>query len=82
MAPGAEDAASWADCALTSLLVGEMPAPEESTPTFTLALLRIFPRIDKIYSDDNGWEEVQDAIRVSKRVVNCSSKRFSHYTLK
>ena len=82
MTPDAEPTTSWTDCALTELSVGDIPVPEESVLMITLALLRIFPRINNIYSfDDEGWDEVQDAIRISKRVVDCSSKHFSHYTL-
>ena len=58
-----------------------MPVPEESALTVTLALLRIFPRIERIISDDERWKEVEDAIRLSKRVVNCSGKQH-HHTLK
>ena len=76
--PDAEPTTSWTDCALTELSVGEVPVPEESVLMVTLTLLRIFPRIETINSDDGGgWEEVEGAICLSKRVVDCSSKQFS-----
>ena len=72
-----EPTGSWTDCALTELWVGEIPVPEESVLMVTLTLLRIFPRIQIIYSDNEGWDEVEGAIRLSKRIVDCSSKQFS-----
>jgi len=74
MSPNAKPTDSWTDCALTELVVGKIPAPE-SALMVTLALLRIFPRIEAIASDDEGWQEVEDAIRLSKQIVDCSSKQ-------
>ena len=70
-----EPTGSWTNCALTNLAVGEMLVPEESVLLVTLALLRIFPRIENIYHFDDGWKEVEDAIRLSKRIADCSSKK-------
>ena len=53
---------SWAGCALTELVVGEIPMPEESASTVALTLLRIFPRIEiinEMFSDE--WDEVLDS---------------------
>ena len=66
--------ASWTGCALTKLEVGEMLGPEESAPMVALTLLRIFPRLEDINFMDEGWEEVRDMIRCSKRILDCSSK--------
>ena len=71
MTPNAEPTASWTDCALTELAVGEILVPKESALMVAQALLHIFPRIESVGFDDGGWEEVGDAIRLS----NCSSKR-------
>ena len=80
--PDAEPVGLCTDCALKVLEVGIIPAPEESALMVTLALLRIFPRIETIDSYDEGWGKVEDAIRLSKRVIDCSSKQLSHHTLK
>ena len=74
IACNAKPASSWTDCALTNLVVGEMPVPEESVLLVTLALLRIFPRIDNILHFGGGWRVVENAIRLSKRIADCSSK--------
>jgi len=67
---------SRADCALTVLSVGEIPVMEESnTLVVALTLLRIFPRLELIvYSDEEQWEEVAEAIEISKKLADASSK--------
>ena len=74
-APNAGDAASWTDCALMELEVGEAPVPEGSALIITLTLLRIFPRLSSIVFLDEGWKEVEDAINHSKHIFDCSSKQ-------
>ena len=66
--------ASWTGCVLTEFEVGDIPVPEDSASTIALTLLRIFPRIKTIRFDNDGWIEVQDMIRRSKRIVGRSSK--------
>ena len=67
---------SWTDCALTSLEVGKMRVPE-SVSTVALTLLQIFPRVERGYSDDEGWKRVWDAIHISRRIVDCLSGHHS-----
>ena len=62
------------DCALAILEVGDIPLPEESTLVVALTLLRVFPRIDSIVYLGEGWEKIADAISISKRLVDDSSK--------
>ena len=82
MIRNAGPAPPWSDCALTKLVVGGIPVPEGSALTIALTLLRIFPRIDSIQFGDEGWEEVDDAIHRSKRIIDCSSKQSPHYVSK
>ena len=65
---------SWTGRGLT-LKVGDIVLPEESVLVVALTLLRIFPRIENIGSLNEGWEQVKDAIQVSKKIVDCSSKQ-------
>ena len=74
VSPRIEPTGSWTDCALVNLAVGEIPVPEESVLVVALTLLRIFPRIERINSVDDEWWEVENAIRLSKSIVGCSSK--------
>ena len=57
------------DCALTTLHVGRITVPEESTLMVAWTLLRIFPRIDNVECLDNGWRQVMDAIKFSTRTT-------------
>ena len=62
-------------CVLTTLDVGEIPVPEDSRLGVALTLLRIFPHITHIlYLNSRGWRRVADAISLSKRLVDRSSK--------
>jgi len=70
----AEPTGSWTDCALREIAVGEIVVPEESALTVALTLLYIFPRITTIFYDGEGWGKVEDAIHLSRRIVDCSSK--------
>jgi len=70
----AEPTTPWTSSGLTILKAGEIPVPEESALTVALTLLRIFPRIDTIDFIDGGWEEVEGAIRLSRRIPNYSGK--------
>jgi len=74
MGPYADSSPSWTSCDSLDLMVGEIPVPEESELMVALTLLRIFPRITIIYSDDEGWRKVDDAIYDSGQIVGCSSK--------
>ena len=49
-------------CSLTSLEVGYIPLPEESTLMVALTLLRVFPELETINYSDVRWEKVADAI--------------------
>jgi len=77
MVPTAGPAASWTDCALTDLAVGEARVPEGSAMIIALTLLRIFPRLRSIeFADEaEGWEEVGKAINCSREIIDCSSKQ-------
>ena len=66
--------ASWTDCALTELVVGEICVPEESVLIVVLTLLQIFPRIETFEGDGEGWSEVEDAICHSRQIADRSSK--------
>ena len=74
-APNPGPTASWKDCALTELEVGETPVPEGSAIIIALTLLRIFPRLDWITFINEEWEEVENAINRSREIVNRSSKQ-------
>jgi len=75
MVSNAGPAASWTDCALTDLIVGETPVPEGSAMIIALNLLRIFPRLCSIDFIDEEWEEVGNAISRSRETVDFSSKQ-------
>ena len=62
------------DCALENLEVGDIPIPEESVLVVALTLIQIFPHINYIDSIDENWDKVADAICLSRKIVNCSSK--------
>jgi len=72
-----EHSGSWAGCALREIVVGETVVPEESVSTVALTLLQIFPRVENIDSDEEGWEKVKDAIYTSRRIIDCTSKHNS-----
>ena len=72
MTPNAEPAVL---CSLKYLTVGKTPIPEQSVLIATVTLVRIFPRMERILYDDAGWKKVEDAIYISKQIVNCSSKQ-------
>jgi len=63
------------DCALAGLCVGEIPMPERSVLMVALTLVRIFPRIQILDSDGGGWRKVESAIRLSRKIVDFSSKQ-------
>jgi len=73
--PSAGPAASWTDCSLMELDVGETPMPEGSELIIVLTLLHIFPRLDSIESFGERWEKVENAINSSRGIVDCSSKQ-------
>ena len=61
-------------CGLRNLEVGEIPVPEESVLVVALTLVHVFPCIASIDGNDENWVKVVDAIRLSRRIINCSSK--------
>ena len=65
------------DCALTGLHVGAISIPEESTLMVALTLARIFPHLSWIHHDDDNWEKVLEAIRISRQFVDRTSKEHS-----
>ena len=73
--PSDEPTSLREDCALTFLRVGDIYVPEESTLMVALTLLRIFPRLNNIIYNNPRWEKVAYAIRVSKKLVDHSSKK-------
>ena len=75
MTPNTESTALWTGCALTCLYVGAIPVPEESVLMVSLALLHLFPQIEKIYGIDEGWEKVKGEIYHSRGIIDCSSKQ-------
>ena len=75
MRANAESTASWTDCALTDLEVGEMSVSEESALAVALILLRISPRIETIDGTDEGRAKIRNAINCSKGIIGCSSKQ-------
>jgi len=64
------------DCALTGLDVGSIRVPGESVLTVALTLARIFPRIGRIEHVDRNWGKVMNAVRLSRKIVDCSSKKY------
>ena len=74
MAPTVEPTVLRRDCALTSLIAGDIPIPEHSVLMVALTLARIFPRIETILSYSAGWRKVENAIYLSRQIVDCSSK--------
>jgi len=76
MVPTTRPTASWtADCALVELEVGETLVPEGSTSIIALTLHHIFPELCHIVFTDERWEEVEDAINRSRKIIDCSSKQ-------
>ena len=75
---GGPPATPRGDCALTYLIVGGIPLPEESVLMVTLTLLLIFPSVYRFAYSDKRWERVVNAITRSKQLVHQSSKKFSH----
>ena len=66
----AEPTVSRAECALTTLEVGNMTIPVGSALTVALALLHIFPRISNIKYMNSRWEDVQNTIKLSNQLFN------------
>jgi len=75
--PGDEPTSPREDCVLRCLPVGDIYVPEDSILMVALTLLRIFPRLDNIMYCDQSWEKVAHAVRVSKKLVDHSSKKHS-----
>ena len=63
------------DCALEELDVGDIYLREESVLAVALTLVRIFPRLHHIESiDDENWQKVMGALRLSGEIVGCSGE--------
>ena len=62
------------DCALKYLEVGKIPVLEESASMVALTLALIFPCIDHICHAHRSWQKVLNTIRLSRQIVNYSSK--------
>jgi hypothetical protein len=62
------------DCALTDLAVGQTPMLEESALMVALTLVRIFPNIMQIDYTSEDWGQVSDAIKLSRRLIDHTSK--------
>jgi hypothetical protein len=75
--PNAEPTVLRRDCCLKELMVGEIQIPEQTVLMVALTLARIFPWIESInYTADRKWEEVKNAVCVSRQVVDYSSKQY------
>ena len=62
-------------CLLPSLAAGKILLPRRSVPMVALTLARIFPHLESIdFGIDEKWGEVADAIKLSREIVDCSSK--------
>ena len=61
-------------CALVELEVGGIVVAEEAVPTVAMTLALIFPRIESIDHIGESWKKVMNAISVSRKIVNYSSK--------
>ena len=70
-----EPSVSRTVCALKELVVGKISVPKESVLMMALTLSRIFPRLKTIDAKKMVWAKVEDAIRHSKQIVDCSSKQ-------
>ena len=70
-------------CLLPSLAAGRILLPRRSVPMVALTLARIFPYLESIDSGiDEKWGEVADAIKLSREIVDCSSKENPLSTLR
>jgi hypothetical protein len=70
------------DCALRELDAGEILVPEESMLMVALTLAHIFPHINGIEALDEDWDQVVDAICLSRKIIDYSSEKHSLYTSK
>ena len=62
------------DCGFGNLDVGEIPMPEESVWMVALTLARIFPELECIDCIDENWQKVEDAICLSRQIVDVSGR--------
>ena len=67
-APDGESHLPRGICALTSLVVGEIPLVHHYSLTISFTLLRIFPRLLDIEYVDEVWKWVADTITLSKQI--------------
>lgn len=60
---------------MEELDVGDIYLREESVLAVALTLVRIFPRLHHIESiDDENWQKVMGALRLSGEIVGCSGE--------
>ena len=76
----ARSTAPRSDCALTDFDAGEIPMPGESMLVVALTLALIFPHINSITYTDMNWRDVLYAIRLSREIVDYSSKEHTFST--
>ena len=67
--PNHASAVLWQGCPLKHLLPGATHVPEMFVPMVSLALLRIFPHLIGIESDDTGWKNVLKAFGHFKKHI-------------
>lgn len=65
---GSESHLPRGNCALTSLEVGKIPAPDQYPIEAFLTLLHIFPHLLEIDYVDIGWKWIADTIALSNRI--------------
>ena len=69
-------------CPLRILNAGWIRVPEESMLMVVLTLLRIFPRLAEFRSFDMGSENASAAIRRSKQLIRCFSRKYLFVALR
>lgn len=57
-------------CSITTIDVGSIPLPQDSNTPYIMALglLGVFPRMEKLEYDDGDWEDVDDLIKICRRM--------------
>ena len=74
VAPDPDPTVTRRECALKCLDVGYTIVSEESAPVVALTLVRIFPHVQLTGCEDEDWDQVADAIHLSRLIVDHSSK--------
>ena len=74
--PGSRSSMPRGNCALTSLVVGDIPLAEGSVPAVTQTLLRIFPNLTAITNPFSwSWRKVAKLVRDSKPFADRSGEK-------